>query len=65
MNEDKKVTFSLRLPKELNEKITRRADKIGISKAALILILIDKALSIETANDSKENISKNQIKIEE
>lgn len=46
---ENKNTFSIRVPAELNEKLVRRAESIGISKSAVILSILYKEFS-----DSKE-----------
>lgn len=46
-SQDKKVIFSLRVPRDLNEIITKQAKAIGISKNAVILNLLHKALRAE------------------
>lgn len=40
-------SFSLRIPPELNQKLREYADKIGVSKTAVILNLIYKELGDE------------------
>lgn len=39
-----KTNFTLRIPKELDEKLKKRATELGISKNALILNLIWKEI---------------------
>lgn len=40
-----KESFSIRIPAALNQKLTARAEEMGISKSAVILSLIYKELT--------------------
>ena len=44
---DKKVQLSLRIPKELDEKLKRYAEDLGISENAYITMLLSKILKEE------------------
>lgn len=44
MNATKKELLSVRIPKWLNEKLTDHVTKLGITKTAFILVLINKEL---------------------
>lgn len=51
----KKDTFSLRIPTELHQKLYERAEKMGISKSALILSLIYKEVGENSQNQEYKN----------
>lgn len=41
---DKKVPFTLRMKKELSDKLGRDADELGISKSAYINMILHKVI---------------------
>lgn len=47
--QEKRLQTTLRLPKEIDTKVTSMAKKMGISKNAYILMIITKALEKNTA----------------
>ena len=50
--EDKNA-FSIRLPQEINKKVIERAEKIGISKSAVILTLLYKEFGEKEQEQAK------------
>lgn len=52
MNSQKRELVSVRIPKELNKRLTEYVAEIGISKAAFILQLIYKELKSEQTHIS-------------
>ncbi len=41
---DKKIPFTLRMKKELSDKLEKEADSLGISKSAYINMILHKAI---------------------
>ena len=59
MDLSKKEMLSLRIPKELNQKLTERVTPMGISKCAFILNLIHKELRNNIPVSSATNFTSN------
>ncbi|MED3574526.1 hypothetical protein [Cytobacillus praedii] len=46
---DKKIPFTLRMKKELSDKLEKEADSLGISKSAYINMILHKAIKQKTS----------------
>lgn len=55
MNSPVRVQVTLRLPKELDKKISKQAEKLGISKNAYILISLMKVF-----NETESRVGQNK-----
>lgn len=55
-----KESFSIRIPAMLNQKLTARAEEIGISKSAVILSLIYKEFVNQNTDTGKSDCIKEE-----
>ena len=55
-SEPDRVIFSIRMPAAIDKKLKDGARKIGITKAAYIMTLIDKALESESQKPPSESV---------
>lgn len=61
MNSSKRNQTTLRIPKELDEKLTNKAKELGVSKNAYILMLITNFYDKPLFNKETELIQKEVV----